>query len=190
MVYETTIKNRIKNNIEYSFENENIDQDKLDDLIDKCVSVNETHPIYEITANQFEAYSKKPTNVKVEFDISSAFGILSQVGLLSSDPIATFGSICALCALVSKKAKIRLEPETAFVYWVAYENQHDPWEIPKDELIELASSKSSSMDISINLTEDEVKDHIDQLCHYNSFRTEHKSGGEYLILRERCSSDW
>lgn len=103
------------------------------------------------------AHSRKPSNIIVEFDIGTSFENLAQAGLLSNDPLATFASISALCALVSRRTQIELDPETGFVYWVAYDNRHDGWEIHKRELTGLASKESKSGDVPFELTEDDVE---------------------------------
>ena len=59
------------------------------------------------------AHSRKPSNIIVEFDIGTSFENLAQAGLLSNDPLATFASISALCALVSRRTQIELDPGQA-----------------------------------------------------------------------------
>lgn len=190
MTYEGKVKAIIKNNISPPQENSQLDQSTVNTIIDECVSVDESYPIYDIKVNQFNAHSRKPTNINVKFNIESAFDLLSQTGYLSGDPYPTLASVGALCSLISRKTKIDLEPETGFVYWVAYENQQDPWEIPKNDLIDLATSKSESIDVRFELTEEDVEYRIRRLCDINSFKIEYHQGTEYVILRERCSADW
>lgn len=190
MTYEREVKAFIKNNISSPQENSQLDQSTIDAIIDECISVDESYPMYNINVNHFNAHSRKPTNISIEFNIESAFDLLSQTGYLSGEPYLTLASVGALCSLISRKTKIDLEPETGFVYWVAYENQQDPWEIPKKDLIDLAASKSESMDVRFELTEEDVEYRIRRLCDINSFKIEYHQGTEYVILRERCSADW
>jgi hypothetical protein len=190
MSREKRIKNRLKSHLDHVSEETELDNSQVKKLVDECVSVDESFPIHDITASHFNSKSRKPSNIKVEFDIETGFEILAQSGYLSGEPSGIFAAVSALCALVSRKTKIDLEPETGFVYWIAYENQHDPWEIPKQELVELASEKSESMAVHFDLTEDEVEHRIRRLCNINSFDKEYRHEKVYLILKERCSSDW
>jgi len=190
MQYEERIKRRIKRNMESVPEETEIDQDTVEQVIDDSVTVDESFPIYAITASEFDSHSRKPTNIDVELDIETAFTVLAQSGHLTGDPTGAFAAVSSLCALVSRKTKIDLEPETGFVYWVAYDNQKGAWEVPKQDLIDLAVEKSTQMDVHFELTEDEVNARITRLCDINSFQREHKNGEVYLVLRERCSSDW
>jgi len=190
MSREKRIKTRLKSYFDNIPEETELDKSQVEELVDECVSVDESFPIYNITAEQFNSKSRKPSNIKVELDIEASFEILAQSGYLLGESYGTFAAVGALCALVSRKTKINLEPETGFVYWVAYDNQYDPWEIPKQKLAELASEKSDTMDVHYDLTEDEVERRIQRLCDINSFDRECRHGKVYLVLRERCSSDW
>ena len=189
MGYEQKIKTEVKSHLDDVLEETDIENRDLREVVEECVTVDESWPMRYMTATEFNASSRKPSNIKVEFDIEASFEILAQSGYLSDDEIGVFAAICALCALVSRKTKIDLEPETGFVYWVAYDNQQNPWEIPKQELVELAIKKSNTMDVHFELTKSEVERRIQLLCNINSFTREIRDR-EYIILRELCSSDW
>lgn len=190
MSYEQSIKKRIKGHINTLPEESGLENRELENIVDECVTVDEPWPIELISAAEFNTNSRKPSNIKVEFDIEASFEILAQGGYLSGDPTGAFAALCSLCALVSRKTKIDLEPETGFVYWVAYDNQQDPWEIREQKLVELASEKSQTTDVHFDLSQDEVKRRIQRLCDIKSFKKEYKHGKKCLVLRERCSSDW
>lgn len=190
MSYEEQVKEQIRENLDSPPQISEENEVAIDDVIDEAIIVERDFPIYNISVNHFGADSRKPSNITVEFDIATALEILAQAGYLTGDPLGAFASVSALCALVTRKTKIELEPETGFVYWVAYEYSPEPWEILKDELVELASSKSKSMDVEFELTEEEVERRIRRLRKIKSFEIEYKQGNEYVILRERCSADW
>lgn len=195
MSHEEEVAKVIRDNLDSLSEKTDLDQDHIDRLVDECVSVDESAPLSsaslsDIKATPLSAQSSKPMNIIVGFDITTAFEILAQTGFLSGEPWAIFASVSAFCALVGNKTQIELNPETGFIYWIAYENRHELWEIPKEELIELVSNKSKSMDVPFELTKNEIECHIKLLCRYKSFKPRYKNGREYLILRERCSADW
>lgn len=190
MSYEQKIKNRLLKHLNNVPGKTDLERSELEQIVDECVTVEESWPLYLMTASEFNSSSRKPSNIKVEFDIEASFEILAQCGYLSGDPAGVFAAISALCALVSRKTKIDLEPETGFVYWVAYENQQSPWEIPYEKLVEVVLEKVDTMDVYFDLSEEEVERRIDKLCSINSFSREYRNGEEQLILRERCSSDW
>jgi len=190
MNQEKQIKNELKSRLDNVPEETELNKSQVDELVDECVSVDVSYPTYNINAEQYDAETIKFSNIKVELDIQTCFEILALWGYLSGEAYGTVAAVSALCSLVSRKTKINLKPETGFVYWVAYDNQYDPWEIPKQKLAELASEKSDTMDVHYDLTEDEVERRIQRLCDINSFNREYRHGKVYLILRERCSSDW
>lgn len=190
MSYEEEVKEEIQNATSDIPQETDLEQDDLESIIEDYVTVDASWPIYNITASQLGGSSTKPSNIKVEFDIAATFEFLRQTDRFSGEPIEIFAALCSLCAVVSRKMKIDLKPETGFVYWVAYENQEDPWEIPKEELVKLASEQSHSDDVPFELTVDEVENRIQRLCNINSFRIEDEDGKERLILRELCSADW
>ena len=159
----------------------------VSEMVEECVSLNYSD-VFELTiASPEKATSRKPSNISVNLEM--ALSMLGQAPALSSkDPAIIGGAVCTMCAVVARSAKIEMNPETGFVYWVAYSNREERWQIQRDKIAPLVSEACQNSDTPISISADEVERHLNALARYGCIEFETIEGREYVVLREVCKS--
>lgn len=163
--------------------------DEVKSLVEDSLDIEYDAPIEHVMTTPTGATSVKPRNL--ELNLAKALTLAGQSSALTSgDPALIGGAVATLCGTMVTWTKVPLDAKTGFVYWVAYENRHDSWQIPKEEIPPLVQEMCGEVEDSIRFTDGEVQEQLDILQRHNCIKYENIDGVEHVVLRETCRTSW